>query len=150
MHLRTATMQDLSALRQLEQAVVEAERPYNTQIKSSQAIYYDIPALIQSPDSLLLVGELNQRIAATGYLQIRQSKRSLKHPRHGYLGFMYVDERERGKGLNQQLITALIEWGQSQGVENYYLDVYPGNQSAIKAYEKLGFAPSLLEMRLDV
>ena len=44
--LREATKQDLSRLLDLEQCVVEAERPFNSAIKSESAFYYDIEDLI--------------------------------------------------------------------------------------------------------
>jgi GNAT superfamily N-acetyltransferase len=148
MHLRIATQDDLNDLLQFEQAVVEAERPFNQHIKAKKATYYDIPALINETNSQLLVLEERGQIIATGYIQIRPSKQSLSHKMHGYLGFMYVVPEFRGKGLNRLIMDGLIGWGKAQGIEVFYLDVYADNQAAINAYEKLGFKPSLVEMKL--
>jgi GNAT superfamily N-acetyltransferase len=63
---------------------------------------------------------------------------------------MYVDESYRGLGLNQRIMDKLIAWGREQGLCDFYLDVYAGNQSAIKAYEKSGFKPSMIEMKLTL
>lgn len=145
---REARLDDISELERLEQAVVEAERPFNSAIRSEGARYYDIPNLINSSCSRLIVAEGTKGIVATGYVQIRASKPSLAHQQHGYLGFMYVDPDYRGQGLNQQILDQLIAWGRSQDIQNFYLDVYAANASAIRAYEKVGFEPSLLEMKL--
>ena len=149
MQFRQATLSDVNALLALEQAVVDAERPFNSAIKAQGARYYDIPALITDDDSYLLVAEDNGAIVATGYVQIRQSKPSLEHNVHGYLGFMYVAPAYRGMGLNKQIIDTLMAWAESKQVFDFYLDVYADNRAAINAYEKVGFQPSMLEMKLQ-
>lgn len=149
MQFRQATLSDVNALLALEQAVVDAERPFNSAIKAQGARYYDIPALITDDDSHLLVAEDNGAIVATGYVQIRQSKPSLEHNVHGYLGFMYVAPAYRGMGLNKEIIDTLMAWAESKQVFDFYLDVYAENRAAINAYEKVGFQPSMLEMKLQ-
>nr|WP_125782755.1 GNAT family N-acetyltransferase [Pseudoalteromonas rubra] len=150
MQIRTATAEDLPILRQLEQAVIAAERPYNQAIKPQDARYYDLPALLDCPDSLLVVGEQDGKIVATGYVQHRDSKAQLVHARHGYLGFMYVDPDYRGQGLNQAIMAYLMNWSKQQAIHDFYLDVYSDNQAAIRAYEKAGFSPCLLEMKVHL
>lgn len=149
MQFRVASMADLPRLQELEQAVVEAERPFNQTIKSDNAIYYDLEDLITSEKAHLLLVEADGEIVATGYAQIRDSKKSLKHEKHSYLGFMYVSPDFRGKGLNGQIIERLINWSKSKGMSDCYLDVYSENESAIKAYEKVGFKSSMVEMKLS-
>jgi ribosomal protein S18 acetylase RimI-like enzyme len=148
MNFRPAREADLRKLEDLEQAVICAEQPFNHALKSNGARYYDLPALISSNDSLLLVVELDEEIISTGYVQIRESKQSLKHERHGYLGFMFVQPQYRGRGINKQVIEYLIEWAKDQGIYDFYLDVYANNHAAINAYKKLGFENNLVEMAI--
>jgi len=150
LNIREANLDDLPQLLELEQCVVEAERPYNDSIKDGTAIYYDIENLIKANNSCLLVAEAENSIIATGYAQIRDSKQSLKHMQHSYLGFMYVSPEYRGQGLNAKIMDKLIDWSRNKGAVDFYLDVYADNIPAIKAYEKVGFAPSLLEMKLNI
>ncbi|KZN29696.1 GNAT family N-acetyltransferase [Pseudoalteromonas luteoviolacea] len=146
--LRPANSLDKKALLILEQAVVEAERPFNPQIRS-KACYYDLEDLLENDLSHVIVALHNEEIIATGYVQIRTSKKSLTHNKHGYLGFMFVSPEYRGHGLNQRIIKTLMNWAESKGIYDFYLDVYKDNEAAIKAYEKLGFEPSLLEMKVN-
>jgi ribosomal protein S18 acetylase RimI-like enzyme len=148
--IRKALMEDQVALLGLEQKVVEAERPYNPTIKSKDAFYYDIDNLLIDEASHLLVAELEGQIVGTGYAQIRNSQQSLKHTRHSYLGFMYVAPECRGMGVNKSILESLIGWSTKQGVSDVYLDVYEGNDAAIRAYEKVGFAKSLVEMKVSL
>ena len=92
---RQATKDDIEILLSLEQHVVEAERPFNPDIKNTGAHYYDLDDLVSSSNALLLVGEVEGKIVATGYAQIRSSKPSLVHEKHSYLGFMLVLEEYR-------------------------------------------------------
>lgn len=149
MKFRQAVINDIEQLFTLEQKVVEAERPYNTDIKRGKPIYYDMVNLITGNDCYLIVAEEGGEIIATGYSQIQLSKQSLEHDKHAYLGFMYVSEKYRGKGLNKKIMDKLIYWSKTQGVNDHYLEAYSGNSPAIRAYEKAGFKPCLIEMKLN-
>ncbi|MCO1337074.1 GNAT family N-acetyltransferase [Microbulbifer sp. OS29] len=106
--------------------------------------------MISCNNSHLLVVEIEHNIIATGYAQIRNSKISLEHEQHSYFGFMYVSPKYRGQGINPRLIEELISWSNHKGIFDIYLDVYAKNDSAIKAYKKAGFEPSLVEMKLSI
>ena len=147
---RRALITDKDALLGLEQSVIEAERPFNSTIKAKDAIYYDLDNLLTDDASHLLVAELQGLIIATGYAQIRTSKASLIHSKHAYLGFMYVAPEHRGLGINKMIIERLIKWSKTQTVTDVYLDVYNDNEAAIKAYEKVGFVKSLVEMKINL
>ena len=62
---------------------------------------------------------------------------------------MYVIPTFRGIGINKRVMEYLIEWGNSIGINEFKLDVYSQNLSAIKAYQKLGFSSELFNMRLN-
>jgi hypothetical protein len=64
---RESTLDDPTQLLDIEQKVIEAERPFNTAIRSKDVNYYDIPTLISNNDSTLLVLEEDGIISATGY-----------------------------------------------------------------------------------
>ncbi|XOV81137.1 MAG: GNAT family N-acetyltransferase [Aestuariibacter sp.] len=147
---RSALTDDVPQLLKLEQCVVEAERPFNTAIKAGKPVYYDLPALIADDNALLLVADSCGEIVGTGYGQILKSKVSLNHDYHCYLGFMYVAPDNRGQGVNQEIIQRITKWSKSRGVNDFYLDVYAGNEPAIKAYQKSGFIPNMLEMKLHL
>ncbi|MGB1311278.1 MAG: GNAT family N-acetyltransferase [Leucothrix sp.] len=146
-NLREATINDIEQLLALEQRLIDAERPFDASIKSGKVTYYDLTAMLSDADTHVLVVELAQDIIATGFVQIRQSKASFEHDQHAYLGLMFVSPEHRGQGINQRIMDALIAWSDNRGIDVFYLEVYPQNESAIKAYEKAGFKPSLLEMK---
>ena len=147
--IRAAVPADLPVLKGFEQGIIATERPLNDCLKSDEICYYDIGALIDGDNSTVLIAEDAGVIVGSGYARIKQSKAHLTHDFHAYLGFMYVAPTHRGRGINQLVIEALICWGKAQGMQEFYLEAYAENSSAITAYKKLGFKASLVEMKLS-
>jgi GNAT superfamily N-acetyltransferase len=106
--------------------------------------------MINAPHIELVVAEFDNKIIGSGYARLETSKHYLRHSKHAYLGFMYVDPNYRGKGVNQKIIEALKTWSLSQNVTEMRLDVYFNNNNAIKAYEKAGFTKHMIEMRMGI
>lgn len=148
--IRVATTDDLPRLLDIEQCIIEAERPFNDRMKDGHTHYYDLDELLEDDDCRIAVAETDDRIVASGFARLRDSEQYLAHDRHAYLGFMYVEPRHRGRGINRAIIAELVEWSRSRGVRDVYLDVYEGNRAAMRAYEKAGFGRSVVEMRLSL
>lgn len=148
--IRKASLQDLPMLLRFEQGVINAERPFDSTLKSGDIQYYDIEKMIRVSNVEIVVAELDHKIIGSGYARIEDAKPYLQHPRHAYLGFMYIDPDHRGKGINKKIIEALKQWTISQKVTELRLDVYFNNLPAISAYEKAGFAKHMVEMRMGL
>lgn len=149
-HIRKAILADLPILLKFEQAIIEAERPYDPTLKEGTFHYYDIAAMIAASHVEVLVAEYNGQVIGSGYARIQDAKPYLLFPQYAYLGFMYVDPAHRGKGVNKLIVGGLKAWASSQGIVEIRLDVYDENGAAVKAYEKAGFRKLLVEMRLPL
>ena len=103
--IRQAIPGDLAALLRFQQCVVEAERAFDPTIKDGPVLYYDIAALISSPDVHFLVAECGSDPVGCGYARIEAAKHYLRHRVHAYLGLMYVDPAHRGQSVNAKIIT---------------------------------------------
>ena len=147
--VRKARLEDLPVLLEFEQGLIEAERPMDPTIREGKISYYDIGEFIRSEDAEVLVVEEDGEILASGYARIKPDRHYLKHERMGYLGFMFVPEEHRGKGLNGLIVEKLIDWCRKRGLNEIRLDVYTVNEPAIRAYEKAGFKKHLITMRLN-
>jgi GNAT superfamily N-acetyltransferase len=148
--VRKATLEDIPILLKFEQGIIEVERPMDPTLKDGAINYYNIAELITSDDSEVYVAELDGDIVASGYALIKDDKHYLKHKKQGYLGFMFVSEKYRGKGLNRLIIKALINWCKHRNINEVRLNVYDKNPSAIRAYEKAGFSKHMINMRLNL
>ena len=90
------------------------------------------------------------QIIGSGYGLIRLNKAHYKEKRHGYVGFMFVKDAYRGKGISKLVLNNIIAWFRSQDINEVRLQVYDQNHSAIKAYQKVGFKKSLVEMVCNI
>lgn len=150
MIVRKASLNDLPTLLEFEQGLIEAERPMDPTIKAGNISYYDISLLIKNDNSDVFVVENNGKILASGYAKILDDRHYLKHEKQGYLGFMFVPNEHRGKGLNKLIMDALVNWCKEMKVYELRLDVYDSNNPAIRAYEKAGFKKHLINMRFNI
>ena len=149
-YLRPAELNDLPTLLQFEQGVILAERPYDKTLKPENITYYDIKELIERGDSEVIVAVLEGEIIGSAYISIKEAKPYLDHTEYAYLGFMYVIPECRGRGINKLIIDEIKLWAKSKNISELRLDVYDGNNPAIKAYEKVGFSKHLINMRLRI
>lgn len=147
--LRDATLDDLPTLLEFEQALVAYERPFAPHLKQEKIHYYDLKAYIQHPDVCVAVAEKEGEIVGSGYALIHENVPYKTPAQLVYLGFMYVSPVARGQGINGKVMEYLLQWGKNLGHTEFQLDVYDENLSARKAYEKMGFVPEILTMRID-
>ena len=148
--IRQATLNDLEILLEFEQLLIDYERNLTSHIKVGHINYYDIESFIKKPDAIVIVAETNGEIIGSGYALIRSNKTYKTPDKYVYLGFMYVKEEHRGKGVNKRIMNELIEWGKKSGYQIFKLDVYSNNSSAINAYQKAGFKGEELNMILNL
>lgn len=148
--IRLARKSDLTKLREFEQAIIQYERPFAPNLKPDPIEYYDLANLIERNDAEVIVALYEDELIGSGYALVKDSPAYKKPEKHVYLGFMYVTPEFRGKGVNGKIIDHLIEWTKNQGLSELQLDVYAENESAIKAYAKQKFKPSLLKMRMNL
>ena len=148
--IRKATTEDLSILYEFEQGVLHAERPMDKTLKASKTYYYDIPNLISDLKVELVIAEINGVIAGCGYARIKQARDCFQFDQFSYLGFMFTKEDYRGKGVNKTIMNYLYDWSLSRGIYEVRLEVYPSNNAAIKAYEKVGMQATMNTMRIDL
>jgi len=146
--IRKATLNDLETLLLFEQGVINAERPFDSTLKTEPTHYYDIKEMINASHVEIVVAEIRSERIGSGYARIESAKPYLKHKKHAYLGFMYVVPEQRGKGVVQKIIEALKQWSVSQNITEMRLEVYQNNLAAIKAYEKIGFTKHMIQMRM--
>ncbi len=148
--IRKAILEDLETLLNFEQGIIEYERSMVPDMMTEHFNYYDLKKLIESDESEVLVAEVDGKLAASGYAKLKKSLNYLAHEFHSFLGFMFVSPDFRGKGINGKIIDQLTTWSKEKGATVLNLTVFSQNKSGIRAYEKIGFDKSVIEMRKDI
>ncbi|MEX0291241.1 MAG: GNAT family N-acetyltransferase [Flavobacteriaceae bacterium] len=146
--VRIATLQDLPVLLDFEQALINAERPFDVTIRPDPVSYYDIKAYILDPEVEVVVAVHEDRVVSSGYALKKKARSYLDHKLYAYLGFMYTVPEYRGMGINRKIVEKLMEWADKNDLKEVRLTVYNENLPAIRAYEKAGFECHITEMRL--
>lgn len=147
---RSATRSDLPTLLAFEQGIIAAERPFDHTLRPDPVSYYDIGALIDAPDAEVVVAELNGQLIGSGHVSKKTSRHYVQPAHHALIGFLYVEPNHRGKGVNKFVLDALLAWARKNDLPEVHLTVYPDNEPALRAYAKAGFAPYILEMRMNL
>ena len=151
MQVRFATPEDLPTLLAFEQGIVQWEIPMDPDLITEHEIhYYDLAEYIGRADTAVVVAEDESGLIGSSYGQIRSAKSFHRYERVGYIGFVFVREDRRGRGVVGRIFNELFEWFKGHEIRHLELTVYAKNPSAIRAYEKLGFDQRLIEMRMQL
>ena len=67
-----------------------------------------------------------------------------------YVYDLYVKQTHRRQGIGRELLKATIEYLKSVGSEHVRLDVWHGNEGAIKLYRELGFREYIHILQIDL
>ena len=146
--IREAQLKDLPTLKAFEQELIKAERPFDPTIRPDPVSYYDLEEYVKKDHVKVVVAEFKGTLVGSGYAYAKMARPYLDHTQYAYLGFMYTKPEYRGRGVNQRIVEALLEWAKGNGLSEVRLTVYNDNYPAVKAYEKTGFASHINEMRL--
>ena len=145
--IRKAKLSDVPVLEDFLQELIKVERPMDISLEQEKPIkYYEVSEFIGSADAELFVACDGDEIVGSGYGQLRKNKAYYGEKEHGYVGFMFVKEAYRGKGISKSILSVIFNWFRSRGIKETRLTVYEKNPSAIKAYEKAGYTKNLIEM----
>jgi len=148
--IRQAQENEVDALIEFEQGIVEAERPFDNTLKEGQIHYYDLLELIKSEEAEVVVAVVEDQLVGSGYAKLLDANPYQKYKKYAYLGFMYVKPTYRGQGVNKLILERLISWAKERNISEVRLQVYDENTIAKNAYRKVGFKPNLLEMRMEI
>lgn len=119
-HVRALQEQDIDAVSRIEQK--SFSMPWSPQ---------DFKDLLKRDYCTYLVAEVDGVIAGTcGFTDICKE---------GNIDNVVVDEAYRGMGVAQKMLQELIALGETDGIEDFTLEVRVSNEAAIHVYEKLGF-----------
>lgn len=157
LHIRPATHEDLPTLLNFEQGIIAAERPFDPSNKEVDVHYYRLNEMLLAENVHLVVAEeqvsekqtseKHGTIIGCGYVRIEDAEEFKKRPLHAYIGFLYLEEAHRGKGVMQSVLQHLEAWAVDRGVLELILEVYYDNQAAVRSYERFGFQKRMILMR---
>ncbi len=155
MLIRLAEEKDIPGILDLLLQVELVHHAIRPDIFRNGAMKYDeaaLKALLQDKTRPIFVAVRDDFVAGYCFCQLRDVENSVFHPRRElYIDDLGVDENFRSQGIATSLYNHALEYSRSQKCQYLTLNVWCGNESAVKFYEKCGLRPRniMMEMPLE-
>ena len=151
MTIRFAQTRDIPGMIALLQQVGEVHHQIRPDLFRAGAQKYnetDLTALLQDPDRPILIAEKDGKVAGYAFciVQLTSGNPVLCDRKVLYIDDICVDEQVRGQGIATALYQRVLEFARELGCQAVTLNVWCGNDSAMKFYEKCGMKPQKIGM----
>ena len=153
MIVRFAHEGDIPGMIRLLQQVGEVHHQIRPDLFRSGAQKYDEAALkdlLSDENRPILIGELDGQVAGYAFciLQITKDDPVLMDRKVLYIDDLCVEESLRGQGVATEVYQKTLAFARELGCDAVTLNVWCGNDSAMKFYEKSGFKPQKVGMEV--
>ena len=151
MEIRFADSRDIPGMIDLLQQVGEVHHRIRPDLFRSGAQKYDeaaMQALLADPSRPILAAVIDGKLAGYAFCILQETKNNpvLCDRKVLYIDDLCVDEAIRGQGIATALYRKVLEYARSLGCQAVTLNVWCGNDSAMKFYEKCGLKPQKIGM----
>ena len=151
MEIRFAVTRDIPGMIDLLQQVGEVHHQIRPDLFRSGAQKYDEAALeelLKDPDRPILCAVENGKLLGYCFciLQITKNDPVLCDRKVLYIDDLCVDETMRGKGVAKVLYERTLDYARELGCQAVTLNVWCGNEGAMRFYEKCGMKPQKIGM----
>lgn len=151
MEIRFADARDIPGMIDLLQQVGEVHHRIRPDLFRSGAQKYDENALLEllaDPRRPILAAIVDGKLAGYAFCILQETKNDpvLCDRKVLYIDDLCVDEAIRGKGIATALYSRVLEYARELGCDAVTLNVWCGNDNAMKFYEKCGLKPQKIGM----
>ena len=151
MEIRFADSRDIPGLIDLLQQVGEVHHRIRPDLFRSGAQKYDeaaLQALLADPSRPILAAVIDGKLAGYAFCILQETKNNpvLCDRKVLYIDDICVDEGKRGQGIATALYNRVVEFARELGCRSVTLNVWCGNDGAMKFYEKCGMKPQKIGM----
>ena len=151
MTIRFAEKRDIPGMITLLQQVGEVHHQIRPDLFRSGAQKYDcgdLEDLLKDPDRPVLIADIDGHVAGYAFCILQQTKDNpvLCDRKVLYIDDICVDEAVRGQGIATALYERVIAFARELNCHAVTLNVWCGNDGAMKFYEKCGMKPQKIGM----
>ena len=151
MKIRFAETWDIPGMIELLKQVGEVHHVIRPDLFRAGAQKYneaDLAVLLADPARPILIADVDGQVAGYAFciLQVTENNPVLCDRKVLYIDDICVDENIRGKGIATALYEKVLEYAKSIGCHAVTLNVWCGNDGAMKFYEKCGMKPQKIGM----
>ena len=151
MEIRFAEIRDIPGMIDLLQQVGEVHHQIRPDLFRAGAQKYDVAALealLKDSARPILIADIGGKVAGYAFciLQVTENDPVLCDRKVLYIDDLCVDETLRGQGIAGALYSRVLEYAKELGCQAVTLNVWCGNDGAMKFYEKCGLRPQKIGM----
>ena len=151
MTIRFACDRDIPGMIDLLQQVGAVHHQIRPDLFRAGAQKYDeaaLNALLTDPNRPILAAEIEGKLVGYAFciLQITENDPVLCDRKVLYIDDLCVEETLRGQGIAGVLYERVLEYARELGCDAVTLNVWCGNENAMKFYEKCGLKPQKIGM----
>ena len=155
MEIRLANHTDIPGMIRLLQQVGQVHHDIRPDLFREGAQKYseeDLTALLQDATRPIFVGVEDDRMLGYCFCVIEEVKDNpvLRDVKSLYIDDLCVDETIRGKHVGSRLYDHVCAYAKSLGCKSVTLNVWCGNDSAMKFYESRGMRPRKIYMETQL
>ncbi len=155
MLIRSAEEKDIPGILELLRQVCNVHQAIRPDIFCPDAAKYDeaaLKTLLTDETKPIFVAVRGNFVAGYCFCQLRRCQGGAMVPRTEiYIDDLCVEEKCRGQGIAAALYGKALDYARHQGCAFVTLNVWQGNEAAMKFYEKCGLTPrsTMMEMPLE-
>ena len=151
MTIRFAESRDIPGMIELLKQVGQVHHVIRPDLFRAGAQKYDqaaLEALLKDPKRPILIADMDGAVAGYAFciLQVTENDPVLCDRKVLYIDDLCVDEQLRGRGIASALYERVLEFARELGCHAVTLNVWCGNDGAMKFYEKCGMKPQKIGM----
>ena len=151
MTIRFAESRDIPGMIDLLQQVGEVHHQIRPDLFRSGAQKYDhadLEMLLKDEKRPILICDQDGFVAGYAFCILQETRDNpvLCDRKVLYIDDICVDEQKRGQGIATALYNRVVEFARELGCHSVTLNVWCGNDSAMKFYEKCGMKPQKIGM----
>ena len=155
MEIRLAERRDIPGMISLLYQVGEVHHVIRPDIFRSGALKYDEAALeqlLKEKDKPIFIADREGFVAGYCFCQIREIAGSsvLTDRTELYIDDLCVDEAHRGQGIAAKLYAHVTAYARESRCDVITLNVWCGNDTAMRFYEKAGMTPRNIHMEMKL
>ena len=153
MEIRFANTGDIPGMLALLQQVGQVHHNIRPDIFRPGCQKYDAAALsrlLEDPSRPIFIADIDGAVAGYCFCIRKQfeSDSVMTDRRELYIDDLCVDENHRGSGIATKLFHHVRSYAAEQGCNTITLNVWCGNDNAMKFYKKMGMSPRSITMDL--
>ena len=151
MEIRFAQAKDVTGILALLRQVGGVHHQIRPDIFRSGCQKYgasQILALLDSAKTPIFVAVEQEKVVGYGFCQVKQYENDpvMTDRLELYIDDLCVDEACRSKGIGKAIYHEILRYAKMRRADRVTLNVWCGNDSAVKFYESLGFKPQKIGM----